>query len=329
MVKAETGIWQVLYNDKTNGGAWKSKTLFLILVFVSLLLNAGTADGKLSVDKKGLSCKTLRAMSRVYMAYGEYAKAQPFAEQALASARRKDVSDSELAWCLIDLAYLYNEQGKLENAEKMCVLGLELQEKLYYKKHPYIAYTLMTLSSIHQGQGRYDQAETALDKAMNIMLESHTADSKAMIPFQVNFAKLLTAQGQFEKADAYYQSAMVLINDGYGPDHLYTAIVCGSIARLYTIQGKYTKAEELIDRAVATQEKYYGPDHHLIAASWLTKAEVCRVKGNCTESNRLIEKALSAVKKSGNMTILAKMKQRAEKIRSVEPAVSASIAKAL
>lgn len=312
---------------KSNRPTQKSRTLFLILVSV-LLLNAGIADAKPSVCKKTLSSRTLRAMARIYMAYGEYAKAQPFAERALIAAKANDSCDLETARSLIDLAYLYNEQGKLEDAEKMCTLGLQLQQKLYYEKHPYIAYTLMTLSSIYQARDKYDQAESALDKAMSIMLESHTPDSVALIPFQVSFGKLLTAQGQFEKADTYYQSAMILINNSYGPDHLYTAIVLGSIARLYTLQERYTEAEELINRAVATQEKFYGPDHHLVAASWLTKARLCQIRGNRTESNELIEKALSAVKKSGNMTILAKMKQRAEKILSVKPAVSAPIAKA-
>ena len=117
-------------------------------------------------------------------------------------------------------------------------------------------------------------------------------------------------------------------NKSYGPNHLYTATVLADIAKLYTLQQRYNEAENLINRSVATQEKYYGPKHHLIASSWLTQAEVCRVKKNYAESNRFIEKALSAVKKRGNAVIFAKMKQRADKIRSDEPAASGPVAKA-
>ncbi len=314
--------------EKTNHKSRKNRTLLFLLVCSLLLLNAGKADGKKLLVKRTPSPKTLRAMARVYMAYGEYEKAQPLAEQALVSAKNKNDSDAELCSCLIDLAYLYNELGKLEDAEKMCILGLRLQEKVYYEKHPYIAYTLTNLSSIYQAQGRYQKAEAALERAVTIMLDCHSDNDKAMIPFKVAFAQLLTVEGDFENADAYYQSAMALINKSYGPDHLYTATVLADIAKLYTLQQRYNEAENLINRSVATQEKYYGPKHHLIASSWLTKAEVCRVKKNYAESDRLIEKALSAVKKKGNSVIFAKMKQRADKIRSVVPAAYSPLAKA-
>jgi len=317
--------------DKTNRLRQKSKTHFVVLVLglVLLLLKGGIADGKPWQGQKSLPCKTLRSMARVYMAYGEYAKAQPLAERALTLAKRKGACDSELAMCRIDLATLYKNQNKLLDAEKMCELGLKLQERALYKNHPYIAYTLRTLSSIYQEQGRYREARSALDKAMAVMLDSHTENDKALAPFWVDTAVLLVAQGNFEQAEGYYHRAMTLINISYGPDHLYTANVRGSVARLYTLQGRYNKAEELIDRAIATQEKIYGPDHHLIAPSWLTKAKVCHAKGNYVHSEKLIKKALASVRKTGNMAIFTKLERRVEEIRAGKQGVSGPVAKAM
>lgn len=317
--------------DKTNRLTQKSKTHFVVLVLglVLLLLKGGIADGKPWQGQKSLPCKTLRSMARVYMAYGEYAKAQPLAERALTLAKRKGACDSELAMCRIDLATLYKNQNKLLDAEKMCELGLKLQERALYKNHPYIAYTLRNLSSIYREQGRYREARSALDKAMAVMLDSHTENDKALAPFWVDTAVLLVAQGNFEEAEGYYHRAMTLINISYGPDHLYTANVRGSVARLYTLQGRYNKAEELIDRAIATQEKIYGPDHHLIAPSWLTKARVCHAKGNYVHSEKLIKKALASVRKTGNMAIFTKLERRVEEIRAGKQGVSGPVAKAV
>jgi tetratricopeptide (TPR) repeat protein len=301
--------------DKTNHLTQKSKTIFLVLVLGLVLLKGSMADGKPWQGQKSPPCKTLRSMARVYMAYGDYAKAQPLAEEALALARTKNASDSELCLCLIDLAWLYRNQGKLADAEKICKLGLKLQEKVYYKNHPYVAYTLRILSSIYQGQSKYHQAKTALDRAMVIMQASHSPDDQVIAPFLVDTAELLVAQGDFEKAESYYQKAMVLIKNSYGPNHLYTANVLASMAELFALQGRYDKAEELIDCAVATQERIYGPDHHLIAPTWLTKAEVCYAKGNYTHAEQLIEKALSTVKKTGNMDKFTELERRAEEIR--------------
>ena len=142
------------------------------------------------------------------MAYGEYAKAQPLAEQALTLARKGGSRDSELSLCLIDLAYVYTNQGRYANAEEMCKLGLGLQEEVYYKEHPYVAYTLRILSNIYQGQGRYRAAGQVLDRAMAIMEKCHPPGDPIMAPFQVAVAKLLVAQGNFAEAETYYLQAL-------------------------------------------------------------------------------------------------------------------------
>ena len=90
------------------------------MVFGLVMLNAKTAALELHQAGKNNSCKVLRSMARVYMAGGDYAKAQPLAENALTLARKNDNSDPELCLCLIDLAYLYKNQGKFDDAESMC-----------------------------------------------------------------------------------------------------------------------------------------------------------------------------------------------------------------
>lgn len=316
------------HKSETNSLNPKGQAFVLVLVFSVVLLGTRMANGQSKPGRIYSSSKALRSMARVYMAYGEYAKAQPLAEKALTLAQRKEACDSELAMCFIDLAVLYNNQGRPADAEKMCELGLHIQEKVLCKNHPYVAYTLRTLSSIYSEQGKYDRARSALDKAMTIMLDSNRADDKVMAPFYVDIAKLFVSQGDFEKAESYYQRAMALIVNSYGPNHLYTSNVLGSIAKLYILQERYAEAEELINRAVAVQEKMYGPDHHLIAVSWLTKAKICQVKGDYTQAEKLIKKALDAVGKTGNVAAFMKLGQSVEEIRAGKQAAYGPIAKA-
>ena len=323
------GVWVMTYQKDSNDIALKAKIRLLVLAFSFSLFTTSITTGTTLQNIKSPKCTTLRRMARVYMAFGEYAKAQPLAEQALTLAKTSDVSDSELAMCLLDLATLYNSQNKLLDAEKMCTLGLQLQKKTLYKGHPYVAYTLRTLGSIYKEQGKYSQASSALDEAMAIMSESHTENDKALIPFWVDIASLLVAKRDFEEAESYYNKAMTFINSSYGPNHLYTANVLGYVAKLYTLQERYDEAEELIDRTIATQEKIYGPDNHLVAPSWLTKARICQAKGNYDHSEKLIEKALASVRKSGNMGIFTKLEHRVEEIRAGKQAASSPVAKAI
>lgn len=296
------------------------KQFLIISTLFFLLINCNLISAKPLYNQRNPSCKTMRVMARVYMAHGQYNKAQPLAEKALALAQKRNVSDKELCLCLLDLAYIYNNQGRFTDAEEMCKLGLALQEDVYYETHPYIAYTLRTLSSIYQGQRRFEDAHEALEKAMDIMHENFTADDPALAPLRVDFAKLLAAEGKLKQAEGYYNKALESINQTYGPNHLYTATVIGSLAELYTLQGKYEQAETLIDKAQSIQERIYGPENHLIAPVWITKAGIHHAKGSFVEAENLIKKALKAVQKTGNAKEIAKLEQRIEKIRSTKSA---------
>lgn len=137
----------------------------------------------MEAGKSDRRCRTLRSMARIYTACGDYAKAQPLAEQALTLAQQTNVSDTELALSLLDLAYIYRDQGNPDRAEKMCELGLKLQKKVYYEDHPHIAYTLRILASVHEEQARYNQAQEDLQLAVAIMKKSHLYDQKPLAPF--------------------------------------------------------------------------------------------------------------------------------------------------
>jgi len=293
----------------------ESRNLVFAAALSIILLNSSFAGESPAINRASLSTKTLRSMARVYMAYGDYAKAQPLAEQALASAKTKSAADSELCLCMIDLAYLYINQNRLDEAEQLCIAGLNLQEKIYTKDHPYVAYTLRTLGAIYRDQGKFTQAWASINRAMTIMLACHPADEPVLAPFKVDMAELSAAEGDFDGAESYYMQVLDLIGDSYGIDHLYTANVLSGLAELYTIQGRYAEAEPLINHARAVQETVYGSEHYLVAPAWLTTAQICQAKGNYPEAERLLHRAASAVEKTGNITASAKLQQRIEQIR--------------
>ena len=244
-------------------------------------------------------------MARVYMADGNYVKAQALAENALTLAKAQTGSNSveERSKCLIDLAFLYKNQGKFAEAQKVCEKGLELQKQIYYKDHPYIASTLRILSSIYLGQEKYIEAQEILAEAIEIMRKSHLPDDPALASFQVDMARILAAQGKLDEAEAIYLPAIKIIDESYGNDHLYTAGVLGSLAELYTLQARYDEAEKIIDKTLKIQEEAYGRQsahsQKWVAgiSSWLTKAEICQAKKDYDQSENLLKTALDTAEK--------------------------------
>ncbi len=237
----------------------------LILLLTVLLANSAMA-GRAPRPTRQKRSKTIQAMVKVYMSYGQYEKARPMAEKALRLAKRAKASDEDLAAHILDLAFIYEKQAKFDRAEDLCFKAKKLQEKAYYKDHPHIAYTLRILSSIYLQQGRYSDAQYTLDQAIDIMLKCHSLDDKPVAPFLVDMADVLLARGQYDKAQEHYQLALDVLNKGYGQDHPYTAAVSGRMAKLLTIQNNYVQARELIDK---TYQISYARSIYLIEDIWL------------------------------------------------------------
>ncbi|MHC4147531.1 MAG: tetratricopeptide repeat protein [Planctomycetota bacterium] len=311
-----------------------TKSILLVLCCGLFVLLPGSAGARTPQAKKPFSGRALRSMARVYMSSGGYEKAQP---------------DSELCACMLDLAYLYKDQGKLAQAETMCLSGLELQEKIHSPNHPYVAYTLRILGDIYQGQGRYREAENSLKRALTIMRGVSSEDASEVAPFKVDMARLLIAQGDLAGAESYFDEAIPVIERSYRPGHLYTAKVFTSVARLRVLQGRYVEAEELIGKALPVQERVYGPNHHFLVPVWLIKSRIYQAKGDMANAKKLLEKSLHIAenqtdprsllkvletlvqlhRQSGNAKKVAKLQKRIEYIRARRRVVYAPVAKAV
>ena len=268
------------------------KRIALVLLF-SLLL-PGLSPTSTPADTMG-SCTSLRSMARIYMASGSYATALPFLEKALHMARETSVPDTEACACMLDLAYLYKNQGQLKSAETMCLSGLALQQKAYDPNHPYVAHTLRILSEIYRRQAQYPQAACALERAMTIIRDVGRADDLELAPFKVDMARLLVAQGKFAFAESYFKEAIETIEANYGAEHFYTAKVLASMAELYVLQERYTDAETSIARALPIQERVFGPHHHLLVPLWLIASRIHQAKGDLDSTKTFLHKSLEAI----------------------------------
>ena len=295
----------------------RAKTLSCIFVLCLVFFSTSHALANTKASTKKLSCKTLRSMARAYMAYGNYGKAQPLAETALKLAKERNVPNKELSMCLGDLSYIYTNLGQLDDAEKMCKLGLKLQEKVYDKHDPYVAYSLRNLSSIYLQQEKNDQAQITLGRALAIMNKYHTPDDRVLAPFYIDKAKILAAKNQVAQAETLFSKALKIIIDSYGADHLYSANVMSDVAEFYISNAKYDQAEPLTQKALVVQEKMYGSRHHLVAPSWLAMAKICRAKGQYTQAEKFIAKAQAAVEKTGNIIAIAKLAEHASETRAI------------
>jgi tetratricopeptide (TPR) repeat protein len=285
---------------------WWEKVLVAVL-FILALIYARSARGELACPRTPLSgvepakaanesgvCppKVLQALARVCMSKGEYEKAETLIDRALSTA----TSDEDKSSCLIDRAWIYKNQYRFAQAEQSCLLGLQLQQQLYYAEHPYIAYTLRILGSIYQAQDNFRTAAESFDRAISIIHKCHSADDPVVASFEIDAARLLAAEGKFVQAEQKYERAVAVIIDYYGPDNLYTASVLGDIAKLYYIQGRLDEAKSILNYSLDIQQKVYGEDNRLLVGNRLTLAGVLQAEGQFSQARDLLTKALASLK---------------------------------
>jgi tetratricopeptide (TPR) repeat protein len=268
---------------------------FIIILCILILLSPGLVSASAAPAQKAYSSGALRSMARVYVACGNYEKARPLLERALNFAKNTNVSDKEKCACMIDMAYLYKNQGSFAQAETMCLQGLQLQQEVNGQNHPYVAYTLRILSEIYMMQARYREAINTLEQALTIMRKFTLEDDQELAPFKVDMARLLAREGDYEKAESCFKNVIPSIENNFGPDHLYTAKVYSSVASLYAQQGRYAEAEELIAKALPIEERVYGPYNHLLIPTWLLRSKIYEANGDLLNAKVFLEKSLAVI----------------------------------
>lgn len=274
------------------------------------------------------STRTLRTMSRAYMAYGQYDKARLLAERAAAQSRRDGAEVGEQALCLIDLATVYSYENMLEDAAAKFEQGLVLQQTALGERHPYTAHTQRMLGDVYRRLGRLEAAEAALGEAFSVMLSHTRLQSREMTPFIIASAQLAAAAGRYEESRKTYETAQQILMTTYGPDHLYSAQAMQGAAEAALACGDLHEAREQIHRSMRLQKRFFGEHSKMLIGGWLLQARIERAYGAMGESEATLQKAIAAARQGSNVVTLARVYEQISSIRS-EGVYTASIQSSL
>ncbi|HOQ05973.1 MAG TPA: tetratricopeptide repeat protein [Anaerohalosphaeraceae bacterium] len=279
-----------------------------------------------SFQQDQLPSRKLRSIARLYMAYGQYDKAEGYLLRALQHSQSDDASDSERAICMIDLATLYSYQDRLAESEELFWRGLAAQQNALGPDHPYVAHTLRNLTAVYIRQHRLDRAAETLEWAFDIILKHHTPDNRILTPFYIDQAALLTQLGAWDEAEAIFTEMLEKVTVEFGQNHLYTAQVRKGLAELYLETGQYELAAQQLRQVLAVQQIIYGQTHRTLLDSYLLGAKICRLQGDLQQMQTYFDKALSTVISSGDTVSVARLYEQIDKIRSDDFIIAAAAA---
>ena len=279
-----------------------NKKSVIIVLLLSFIVSTDAAT-----TKKPSSTKTLRSMSRAYIAFGKYDKAQKLASEALKKAREEKVETGELALCLIDMATVCSDKGQLAEASNYFEKGVKLQKTALFDNHPYVAHTLRMLSDVYRRQNNIEQSEMVLTEAVKIMLDNCHLESKEMAPFILEAGNLKFAKGEYSQALGNYEKALDIFEQNYGSRHLMTANVLEKMARLHLVQDNTAKADIAMQESLKIKRGIFGRYHPNLIESWLDMARICKNQGKMERCEYYLAKSTETATQSQNVITMAEV----------------------
>ncbi len=198
----------------------------------------------------------------------------------------------DTATSLNNLATLYDEQGKYEQAEPLHLRALEIYEKILGAEHPDTATSLNDLAGLYESQGKYEQSEALYLRALEIWEKVLGAEHPDTAESLNDLAVLYLSQGKYEQAEPLHLRALEIWEKVLGAEHPLTATSLNNLAVLYESQGKYEQAEPLCLRALEIWEKVLGAEHPDTASSLNNLADLYYHQGKYEQAEPLYLRAL-------------------------------------
>jgi tetratricopeptide (TPR) repeat protein len=222
------------------------------------------------------AARLLNQTGTYLMNRGRYAEAEPIVERTRVMCEQMLGADHPLtASSLGNLAVLYQEQGKYEQAEAFAQQALTLLEGVLKENDAvstdsafFLATCLTNLATLYGERHKYAQAERLFVRACAIWIHTFGPVHPRLAYTQNNLGSLFEEQGRYDDAEALYQQALFASEQMLGPNHPLIATCLNNLAGLYLIkQKRYAQAEPLLLRALHICETELGPNHPLTATS--------------------------------------------------------------
>ena len=252
----------------------------------------------LEIDRKGAAWQRvatdLHNLSVTLWRRGEYGKALPLAEEALALRRRLlGEEHTDVASTLLVLASILSASGEYDRAEQIYRECLAMRRKLLGDGHPHVAITLNNLGLLLQARGRLEEAEQSLREALAIRRAAFGDQHLEVASSLNNLGILLYLMGNFPGAADHFERALAIWRPALGETHPHVLTALNNLGATWRDQGDLAKAEPVLREALALRRKALGEEHPDVAASHNNLGQLLAKKGEFAEAEANSRAALA------------------------------------
>ena len=236
-------------------------------------------------------------LARAYRAVANYNAADANYRRAIALLDGK--GEKANAGILTDnLAVLYLNQGRLDEAERYHKRAIVLLEEALGREHSSVGQAVGNLGALLNEAGRYAEAEPLLRRGLAIAAAQPTKDPVVIGVIQDNLAGLLRIVGRHAEARKLHQQALTLFEQALPPTHPRLATARNNFGRFLIDIGAHAEAEKEIKLSLRLTETIFGTDSFNVAVPASNLGELYTVMERRPEAREHFSRALKVLEAS-------------------------------
>ncbi len=237
--------------------------------------------------------KDLNKQAEKHFVAGEYLKALPLWQKALALSLQDKISVEKKTLLMEALAKTHVELGQYEEAEKLYLNVKALRKEVLGENHLDYATALDNLAVLYQLMGKYAQAEPLLQTSLAIRERQTDALHPDYAHTIEQLALLYEQLGIFNKSEKYYLIAREIKEQTVGKKSTDYATLLHNLAGLYSQKNDYKKAEDLYQESLKITERNVGVLSTDYAASLEDLAYIYTQRNRFAQAQQLLLQSLS------------------------------------
>lgn len=244
-------------------------------------------------NKLGYLGRALDDLAEIYMTAGQYAKAKPLYQKALAIREVKPGPQDPLTLrSLIHLAAVSEALGEYRKAEEYHQRVVSLNRKLSGPESDGTGASLNNLAWVYYKEGEYAKAGPLYRRALAIREKNHGRDDADAAKILSNLSLLYAETNDYAKAAPINQRVLKIFETKLGAANRYTGTSLNNLAEIHASIGDYAEAEILYRRSLRIAEKEFGPNHPETARSLNNLAGLYSSKGDYVKAEMLYRRTL-------------------------------------
>jgi eukaryotic-like serine/threonine-protein kinase len=249
-------------------------------------------------DEPEVRAALMDTLGKVYYKLGQYDKAQPMLEEALA-LRQRAFSGKHLnvATSLNNLADVLQMKGEYERAEPLYRAALEMRRELFRQDHPELAKSINGLADLLHDKGSYDDAEPLYREALAMRLRLFGEEHLDVAESLNNLALLFHDKADYDQAEPLYRQSLEIRQRWLGGEHPLIAQSLNNLGSLLRARGDIQTAEAMLREALAMNRRMLGNQHKDVIGDMNNLATLLQDKGSYSEAESLLREVLTNTRK--------------------------------